>query len=231
MMMVLAMACSEARTMPVLCEDDAGACGVQVHAPGILDPASPDFHPRVLARERWDLRVCARCHGDDFAGGTSGQSCLGCHVQGPTACATCHGPGALDEPKGNHAPHFAAGFDCSACHIQPATWDAPGHIVSDAPPAEVTFGTLANLTPPTGNRSASASWDGMACRNVYCHGDVTRWWGGTDTEPRWDEPPPRFTCDHCHGAPPPDHPRLDCASCHPGGSAHADGIVEVHPPR
>jgi predicted CxxxxCH...CXXCH cytochrome family protein len=224
---VLAAACSEPRAQPdaVPCPD----CAVRVHPPGILDPASPDFHPRELARLGWDLRVCAGCHGADFSGGAAGVSCLTCHPAGPTACDTCHGAGAMDAPAGNHAPHLAAHVACAACHVVPATWDAPGHILGASGPAQVVFGPLASTTPWGSTRAGPPSWDGATCRNVYCHGDVGPIRGGVDPEPRWDEQPPAFTCDRCHGAPPPDHPlRTDCVTCHPPSTAptHVDGKVD-----
>ncbi|MGE5185360.1 MAG: CxxxxCH/CxxCH domain c-type cytochrome [Acidobacteriota bacterium] len=225
-MLVAAVACSESRHAALpLCDAD---CTPRVHPPGILDPASDDFHAKELARDGWDLNLCASCHGTDFAGGNAAPTCLSCHAQGPTACVTCHGPGALDEPKGNHAPHAA--LDCGECHVVPASWDAPGHILNTPPPAQVTLGALANLTPTDARarRRGPATWDGATCTNVYCHGDATPYFGGADPEPRWGETPPRFVCDRCHGAPPPDHLRADCVSCHPPQSReHVDGVVEV----
>ncbi len=223
-MVAMLVACSQQRpTAEPPCDGD---CTPRVHPPGILDPNSNDFHAKELARDGWDLNLCARCHGDDFAGGVSGVTCLSCHQAGPTACVTCHGDGAMDAPTGNHAPH--AMLDCSECHIKPATWDAPGHILDTPPPAQVTFGALANLSPAGSVRRGPATWDGAACTNVYCHGDVNPRFGGAETQPRWDEMPPQFTCDRCHGAPPPDHLRIDCTSCHPPlPDKHVNGIVDI----
>ncbi|HEU4727793.1 MAG TPA: CxxxxCH/CxxCH domain-containing protein [Kofleriaceae bacterium] len=227
---VVAAACSEARPTPPPCTGDASDCTPHVHPAGILDPMSEAFHSKELARQGWNLALCQGCHGDDFAGGKADASCLTCHAEGPSACVTCHGPRGREAPAGNHAPHLAAGIDCAECHIVPASWDAPGHILNDAPPAEVTFGPRANLTPPRADRRGPPAWDAGTCRNTYCHGDVTRL-GGSATQPRWDEPAPAFTCDRCHGAPPPppDHPRrLDCVSCHPLlPSEHVNGVIDL----
>src|ERR1041385_1024098 len=81
-------ACSDERPRP-----DGSPSTVSVHPSGILDPASPDFHVRELERRNWDFAICAKCHGDDWKGGTSNRSCVACHAEGPTACTTCHGKG------------------------------------------------------------------------------------------------------------------------------------------
>ncbi len=216
-------ACADPRVYSMPCSD----CTVSVHPPGILDPTSPDFHGAKLASENWNFSICQNCHGSDFSGGKAGVSCLSCHPQGPTACSTCHG---LTGPKTNaHATHLGRGYDCSECHVKPASWDAVGHIV-DVPlgtPAPVVFGARANLTIDPADRAGPPSFDGATCTNVYCHGAVLHQAGGSVTAPRWDDPTPPGACDRCHGAPPPSHQRSDCATCHPPGAPHIDGIVEV----
>ena len=139
MILVLA-ACSDERPRA-----DGGSPTVSVHPAGILDPASEDFHVRELARRNWDFAVCAKCHGNDFAGGLARSSCLGCHAAGPTACTTCHGDGPTTNA---HVVHREVGqLACGECHVVPATWDAEAHLrrggVADPPPAEVTFGARA----------------------------------------------------------------------------------------
>jgi predicted CxxxxCH...CXXCH cytochrome family protein len=213
-------ACADPRMYSMPCSD----CAVTVHPPGILDPSSPDFHGTKLASENWSFSICQSCHGDDFSGGASGVSCLGCHRQGPTACSTCHG---LTGPKTN--AHAAHALDCSECHVKPASWDAPGHIV-DVPlgmPAPVVFGARAQLTIDPADRAGPPSFDGATCSNVYCHGAALHQAGGTATAPRWDDPTPPGTCDRCHASPPPSHQRSDCATCHPPSAPHIDGIVQV----
>src|SRR5688572_29377356 len=122
-----------------------------VHAPGLLDPASPGFHGTVLRDRGWRFELCQSCHGQDYDGGTSSAACTTCHDDGPTACATCHGEGRRYEPAGAHAAHRET---CDACHRVPARWDEPGHILvedhSDPAPAEVVLGALAarDLQPP-----------------------------------------------------------------------------------
>jgi predicted CxxxxCH...CXXCH cytochrome family protein len=217
-------ACSDERPRP-----EGGATAVSVHPAGILDPASTDFHVRELERRDWDFAICAKCHGDDFAGGLAKTSCLGCHAEGPTACTTCHGTG----PTSNaHVVHRDAGqLACSECHVVPKTWDAEGHVrrggVADPPPAEVTFGARAGLTIDPGDRAGPPSYRDGSCSNVYCHGDVLHAAGGTARQPRWDDPAAPGACDRCHGAPPPSHAQDRCATCHPAAAPHIDGVVQV----
>jgi hypothetical protein len=175
-----------------------------IHPSGILDEESENFHGKELARRGYDLNLCASCHGDDFTGGKAGASCTTCHTEGPTACVTCHGDGPT---TGNHAVHRVEGMlGCAECHTVPTAWDSPGHIGS----VEVTFGALASKTP--------ASFADGTC-TVYCHGSQ---------RPAWTAEPMRG-CDRCHGAPPaaPHPPQSQCASCHPAGAAHIDGIAQV----
>ena len=112
-------ACSVERDLP----DPQPEIGV--HSPGFLDENSDDFHVRDLERHDWDLNLCAKCHGEDFAGGTAQVSCLTCHPAGPDACTTCHKTGPI---TGAHVIHRTAGQDCGQCHLVPTRWDDEGHI-------------------------------------------------------------------------------------------------------
>lgn len=220
--LVLVVGCSDPRVLSGPCTD----CTVDVHAPGIQDLASDNFHGRVLARLDWGFPVCAGCHGSDFSGGTSGVSCLGCHRAGPTACTTCHGDGPTSRA---HPVHAGASVACGECHVVPTRWDDDGHLLHDgvaiASAARVTFGTRAAKTIAAADRHGAPSWDGQACSNVYCHGDASHA-AGLATQPRWDAPV-TGACTSCHGNPPPSHVRDDCASCHPRSAPHADGIVQL----
>jgi predicted CxxxxCH...CXXCH cytochrome family protein len=217
-------ACAEPRERP-----DGGSPTISVHPPGILDPGSADFHARELERRSWDYSVCARCHGDDFAGGTAGKPCLTCHAAGPTACVTCHGAGPTSDA---HVVHREVGeLACGECHVVPATWDAEGHLrrdgAADPPPAEVAFGARAALTLTAADRAGPPRFADGACSNVYCHGAVLHAAGGSATRPRWDDPAPAGACDRCHGAPPPSHAQTRCATCHPTTAPHIDGVVQL----
>lgn len=198
-MLATATACAEDRARP----DSSPATG-NVHPLGIDDKDSENFHGKELARRGYDFALCASCHGEDFAGGKAGVSCMTCHDDGPTACSTCHGD---DGPSsGNHAVHRVdAMLACNECHRVPDRWDAPGHLGS----VDVTFGPLASTGRP-------ATFTAGAC-GVYCHGDA---------RPRWDAAPVK-SCDRCHGAPPPSHAQSDCATCHPPSAPHVDGTLQV----
>ena len=234
MLVLLATAaCSDPRVLSGPCDGD---CTADVHAPGILDPASPGFHATVLRQLNWSFATCAGCHGADFGGGPAGVSCLGCHVAGPTACVTCHGAGPTSGAHGIHAaPSIAyaggASVACGACHVVPARWDDDGHIVHDGvaitTPAPVTFGARAGLTLAGAARSGPPTYAAGTCTNVYCHGSELPAAGGADRAPRWAPPTVAAPCTSCHGDPPPDHVRSDCASCHPAGSPHLDGVVQL----
>ena len=224
-MIALAASCADERVLSGPCTGD---CTARIHPADFLDPASPAFHGRELARRDWDFALCARCHGADFTGGAANVSCVACHRDGPTACTTCHGAGPTSNAHPVHAGHAVA---CGACHTVPARWDDDGHLRHDGVaitgPAKVTFGALAQTTLAPADRVGPATWDGTTCSNVYCHGDTLHAAGGAATRPRWDDPAPAGACDRCHASPPPDHVRSDCATCHPAAAPHIDGAVNV----
>jgi len=219
--MVLVVAgCAEERARP-----EPNVTG-RLHPPGITNEDSEYFHGRELARRDYDFSLCAKCHGEDFAGGTSKVSCLACHDDKPTACATCH---REDVEAGAHAVHRTRGVACAECHTVPDSWNAEGHIrrggSADPRPAEVVFGATAALTIDPANRVGSPQYANGTCTNVYCHGDALAA-GGAATEPRWDAPV-TGNCDRCHGAPPPSHAQDRCVSCHPQTAPHIDGAIQI----
>ena len=168
------------------------------------------------------------------------------HVDGvlevqPPACNACHGGATNAAPPGDtqggtattlatvgaHQAHLvgsglASPVACDECHVVPIGVANAGHI--DAPPAEVSFGTLAT---PLG---MTPSWNGPAatCSTTYCHGATLS--GGTQTLPVWTAVDgSQKTCTSCHGNPPPlPHPQDSaCGDCHPA-TADSSGNV-VHP--
>ena len=214
-----------------------------VHGAGIMNPGADGFHGSVVAGTGSDLRLCAGCHGDDYAGGVVEVGCVDCHSDGPDDCATCHGD--LWE-SGAHGAHLGAApgskaFACSECHLVPAEFASPGHVVLadgsvDGSPAEVVFGALAGLEPEGTHRLGPARYDHAtgACNNVYCHGDVFADGSATQTVPLWSEPA-SGACGSCHGLGPEGHALDTCASCHQGvanddleitdSARHVDGLV------
>ena len=208
---LLAVGCGAAR--PV---DDGRPCASasaceQIHPDGIADPASPDFHGTLLQSTGWNFATCQKCHGTDFAGGTSGKSCLKCHADGPTGCTVCH-----DQPPatGAHLAH-ARKYDCTSCHVKPTSYSDVGHLFA----ADGSVMTRARVT---------VAWDGTRCSNTYCHGDAT---------PAWNGGPGEATCGSCHGVPPTNHASNRCGDCHGrvadnsahivGDALHADGKVSL----
>ncbi|MCA9569380.1 MAG: hypothetical protein KC656_16145, partial [Myxococcales bacterium] len=176
---------------------------------------------------------------------------IGCASEAPPAgepaCNACHGsdtsiapPSALggstdrqSRGVGAHQIHASNGLGipvaCDACHIMPASLNAPGHI--DTPwPAEVVFDEV-------GSTGLTPVWDTdlLTC-TTYCHGATLA--GGASTEPSWVVPGGQSGCSTCHGAPPPlPHPQDGaCGSCHetsrngpPDPATHIDGILQVDP--
>jgi hypothetical protein len=189
-----------------------------IHAPGIQDPASPEFHGGLLRSFSYDLGACARCHGDDLRGGGARSSCTTCHPGGPDSCETCHRGGVDAE----HRAHADRG--CETCHVVPSALGAAGHVLDaggaiDPPPAEVRFSGLA-ISP-----RAPGEWDGLRCTNVYCHGRAS---------PTWAVGLGQGDCGTCHTNPPESHASDRCLHCHqrePDGEGplHLNGAVEIGP--
>jgi predicted CxxxxCH...CXXCH cytochrome family protein len=241
----------EVRAWVVDC--DASYVRSSIHRGGILDRTSADFHGKLVAHEGYAFATCQRCHGADFAGGTSSVSCLSCHTEGPTACSTCHGDLAQEGARGSHAHHLGGGplgktFACAECHVVPKTYKDVGHLFLadgsvDPPPAEVTLGALAALTPAGAKRAGVPSYDPATstCSNVYCHGAAFADAAATNVQPAWNKPgAAQADCGTCHGLPP-NHLNGDrCAACHPAvvdrdrkiiaPDLHLDGQVELASP-
>ncbi|MBA4250099.1 MAG: hypothetical protein C0425_00960 [Chlorobiaceae bacterium] len=122
-------ACSE------LQEDITKPSEVKVHGTNAMNPASPEFHGKILGTDKLD--GCKQCHASDLSGGLTNISCSSsnCHpsiavhtkqINDPTSpkfhgrfisamnynmadCQTCHGN------------NFAGGFaspTCNTCHTQ-----------------------------------------------------------------------------------------------------------------
>jgi predicted CxxxxCH...CXXCH cytochrome family protein len=101
--------------------------------------------------------ACKSCHGEDFSGGNSGVSCIGCHNQRRdtvtnvlTTCTGCHGgslgdsigapprsvAGAVDDTARGVGGHrvmvfgstLFSGTDCQTCHIKPVFVLTASHI-------------------------------------------------------------------------------------------------------
>jgi predicted CxxxxCH...CXXCH cytochrome family protein len=213
-------ACASERVLP----DAEPITGI--HRAGVLDPDSAAFHGKELATYGWDLAVCMSCHGDDYAGGRAGVSCLDCHPNRPDDCATCHD---REPTSGAHVVHRDAGAACSDCHRVPSRWDDEGHVrragTADPSPAEVAFGPLAGQTIAPADRAGPPSFAKGRCSNVYCHGAALHAGGGTTTEPVWAAAS-AGGCVQCHATPPPSHIQTACSTCH-RAARHLDGKLDV----
>ncbi len=205
-----------------------------------------DNHPVYLRTNLFPLEDCQACHGTDFSGGLSEESCLDCHTYpgGPEACNTCHGNFSADpEIHSNQAPppdvvgntstglvtvgahtshlegvQYTDGIRCIDCHLVILSWNTSGHI--DPSPAEVPFDGIAvqGGATPVWNRTSET------CSGTYCHGDAVPQWtivNGTQA-----------ACGSCHGIPPPEPhftwPTLEeCSVCH-GQVIDDTGTIIAH---
>ncbi len=196
-----------------------------MHEGGILNPKDGEFHGAVLRAQRWSFSTCQSCHGDDFAGGKSGVSCLSCHSAGPTSCATCHGQ---PPPSGGHVAHvngtqLGHKLDCAECHQKPARWDDPGHLFAADGNVKSTAGV--ELGPLAGT---GATWDreSASCSSVYCHGAGFTDSKATNTHPVWAAGQSQASCGTCHGLPPASHASTaSCDTCHGAVTDHANRLL------
>jgi predicted CxxxxCH...CXXCH cytochrome family protein len=218
------------------------------HQGGILNPDDPQgqFHGALLRATGYQLSACTGCHGEDLSGGKAKSSCLTCHSQGVTTCATCHA--RLPAVHRAHTQGTTQGksFACAACHPQPRFWNDPGHVSEADGSARTTkvrvaLGSLANLTPASYMRSSAATFDSETkqCTSVYCHGGVFPDRAATNTAPLWTGTAKEAACGTCHGLPPSTHDasQTRCSLCHNrtatadqkllSGGRHLSGISEI----
>lgn len=79
------------------------------------DQNSAQFHGTTLKSAGYDLSGCSACHGADFQGGTSKQSCFKCHTSYP------HNSAWLNPADSRYHGAYVAGksyqlAECQACH-------------------------------------------------------------------------------------------------------------------
>ena len=182
-----------------------GGGGAGVHAAGWSDPAQ---HGAAAKR---DLASCRSCHGNDYAGGSTGVSCNACH--GGTAwqsnCTFCHGTrvaaytaadltkaapplgaqgetSATERAVGAHQKHLSpalsAPLACAECHAVP---DDLSHVNGAV---ALSFGPLARTGGTT------PAWNGSSCSASYCHGAFPN---GTAAAPVWTSAT-ALGCGACH---------------------------------
>ena len=161
--------------------------------------ATPDYgHDVYMQSINWAYQACQICHGSDYTGGSSGQSCLTCHHTpgGLQSCNLCHGNNKADiadftswaPPEdlhkntatsavgvGAHQIHLSgttwstAYFrNCSLCHVVPASFNDPSHIDNNVG-IDMQFAGTGSL------QGVIPQWDysTATCRNTYCHGNFS----------------------------------------------------------
>lgn len=179
--------------------------GLDVHPQGYARPDHPNFHGIDMKRKNWDLQQCQQCHGRDYEGGISKESCNNCHhnQNGPEACNTCHGdfnnmtrifpPEDLKENVssefagvGLHEMHLASGsigdVRCNSCHVIPQNIFSPGHL--DSAIIHLSYGTFLAQADSTAE---------------VIFGDIGRRYLQTGSEPVFERE--NYSCSntYCHG--------------------------------
>ncbi len=186
---MLLISCSDLKTnLPI-----ATSATPQIHEQSWTDAASAGFHGKAIQSDNYDMRPCQQCHGSDYKGGTSGESCIKCHNKpgGPEYCATCHGSGLPPAPPtdllgntsntargvGAHQIHLLGTgtysshiVECSGCHRQPGGVYDTDHINSTGRAAIVFQDPLANQKSGGVTPVPSYNLGTLKCSNTFCHG-------------------------------------------------------------
>ena len=198
--------CSERKEDTPLVQSTAS-----VHGKGFTDVSSANFHGKFIQTKNYDLQLCQTCHGADYTGGTTSQTCMTCHFKsgGPENCGTCHGNSNTNPapPKGlygstlnvgAHQKHIlgsslvGAAVSCNECHFVPTAVKNPGHIDGDGR-AEVWF----NANSVFHTSAAAYSSSNGTCANTYCHGNFK---GGNNVTVTWNDASTTVAeCGTCHG--------------------------------
>jgi predicted CxxxxCH...CXXCH cytochrome family protein len=228
-----------------------------VHAAGIVDPRSNDWHGKLLRDRRWapmldanDADACGRCHDgapSRPAGVTRAAprstACTSCHAEpgGVLACGTCHGDKGRAFPPRDPCffPDDARAAGAHAAHLAPSAARGTPLACSTChpvPSADVIAGTHGNgsieirFDPELVGPEASYDRRTGQC-SVSCHDR-----GGARARPLWGETE-KMGCGDCHASPPVGHFSGPCSTCHReadatgtallGGSLHLNGHVDL----
>ncbi len=207
------------------------------HPPEWTTPKDDNSHSNFLKDNGWQIEGCQSCHGEDYKGGRSDESCYECHTgsKGPESCNVCHGESAVNDtelyswapPKdlednlltsdigvGAHQVHIndstwtnAYVKDCNQCHIALTGFDDQRHRNGTV---DMEFGDAA-----TGGGKVNPVWNhgDASCSDVYCHGNFA--FQKEDSENQW-----AYTGTEIVGL----NPKMtwnqvgtgqaDCATCH-----------------
>jgi predicted CxxxxCH...CXXCH cytochrome family protein len=206
---LLLIGCSELKNDSVPTKSE-----VSVHGKGFADTTNTtaaSFHGKYIQSKNYDITTCRQCHGVDYAGGTSNQSCLSCHNKtgGPENCTTCHGSVNAAPPKdladntsptvrgvGAHQKHVLGGVlgapvACKECHVVPSKIYEGVHINKFV---NVRF----DSTSVFFKNNATYIAANVSCTNTYCHGNFNG--GNLNRTMTWTDTTATVTaCGTCHG--------------------------------
>jgi predicted CxxxxCH...CXXCH cytochrome family protein len=215
-----------------------------VHAPGVLDPRSREWHGQLAAADRFGPLLdpdhpgaCGRCHdgapvrpASVSRAAAAAPSCDSCHREpaGVLACGTCHGDGATRA----HPPRDACLFgtqdaDAHRMHVESTRLREMPLRCSDCHPrADASLrGSHGDGHVDVALEGSDATFDPETLRcAVSCHDR-----GGARARPAWDERGP-LGCGDCHGSPPERHYPGACNDCHRDANADGSALVatELH---
>jgi uncharacterized CHY-type Zn-finger protein len=220
-------------------------------AQGFFDSSNPNYHGLLASRRGLDN--CARCHGADFSGGTSGQSCKTCHPDqsghtaswmdststsfhgksilqtGPTFCGGCHG----GDFRGGQS-----GVSCYTCHNGPSGHPAQGWLDSSSPGFHGQAASVRGITECAAchGQDYKGGTSGVSC--FQCHngpsGHPTAGWLDANSQSfhgiRVSQTGIKY-CSACHGS---DYlggiSGISCFTCHNGPSGHPVGWFDEDSP-
>jgi predicted CxxxxCH...CXXCH cytochrome family protein len=216
-----------------------------VHAPGILNPRSPDWHGRLATKRHdgpitdpKDPQVCGRCHAGApvtphgvHLPAADAPPCTQCHrePEGVLACSTCHGDGAARAyPPRDRCAFASPAHDAHRAHLQPsALRDGMLLCTNCHPRADATLsGTHADghvdirFDPTLAGADAAFDAQTHTC-TVGCHDH-----GGKRSRPRWYSAGP-MRCGDCHGAPPANHYAGACNDCHTDVNGKGTAVTDT----
>jgi len=207
-LIVLATGCGNRKDVPTLPD---------THPPTWMTQDSPDFHGKVALQD--GTQSCAKCHGSDWAGGSTKISCTDCHLRLTDACVTCHG-GADDRsgapPKGlhgemadttlavgAHTKHLhestlSIGVACNTCHKVPLFVLDSAHFDSGFEGGPLGADSIAEISwHGLATRGGQAEWNrnSRTCGSTYCHGNFVG--GNAANVPIWSASN-QASCGSCH---------------------------------
>lgn len=225
-------------------QDEAPLRDHGVHAPGILNPHSQDWHGRLAAQDDFGPLtqadhpdVCGRCHAgapvtpDGIEHPAPGATaCTRCHSEprGVLACSTCHGDDHRSYPPRDRCDFPGSQPDAHRAHLEstrlrqePLHCDTCHAGAQDSLGGEHGNGRVdIHFDPALAGKDASYDASTGQC-SVRCHNR-----GGAHPTPDFRLSGP-LGCGDCHGAPPRDHYAGRCDRCH--RSVNADGTQLLNP--